>query len=310
MKIAKYVIVGVLALSMVAGMVACGTATQVDNATTEATTADDAAEATSNEAADETKDDSTEEDKAEEQSEETSEEKAEKDSTEPATKDFEETTTEQPDETVDPENIVEVGEWSVNDAKSGSAVGISKDIGTSFEKAVKDADSDYEPIAVIGIQETDEGTNYKVLCHIDAPDGSKFVYVMYNDNDGESTFIDKEILDLKEMSETVDSMGTPRNSKTGYSVYVDDSASDLGNLKDLFTEYTSASAATCSYTPKAVLGSKTLDDGTTDYAILCTRTLFNNKKGDKIDYGIAFLHVGESRADTFMRQVHLLNLSE
>ena len=50
-------------------------------------------------------------------------------------------------------------------------------------------------------------------------------------------------------------------------------------------------------------------DGTVDYAILCTRNL-TNKNGEKLDCGIAFLHVGETRGDTFMRQVHLFDFFE
>ena len=216
--------------------------------------------------------------------------------------------------TAEEETTAEVttDQWSVNDAAGGIAVGVFDDTKIIFAEATKSEKVDYEPLALIGTQETEDGTNYKVLCYVDSDDYAKLIYLTINDSADEDTkasIVEKEELDLEEMATTVNSMGTPRNADSGYTIFENGVKSDLGDLKELFTEYTSASSATCYYTPKAVLGVKTLEDGTTDYAILCTRTLFSKTKSDKIDYGIAFLHVGATRGDTFMRQVHLLDLS-
>lgn len=208
---------------------------------------------------------------------------------------------------------VVVGQWAVNDAADAVAVGVFDDARTICAEATKNADIEYEPLALIGTQEAETGINYKVLCYAKSPDRAKLIYLTINDDadgDEKATIVEREELDLEEMESTVNSMGTPRNADSGYTVFDNGIRSDLGELKDLFVEYTSASAATCSYTPKAILGSKELEDGTTDYAILCTRTLSNKTKGDKTDYGIAFLHVGATRGDTYMKQVHLLDLSK
>ena len=183
------------------------------------------------------------------------------------------------------------------------------------------------------------GTNYKILCYVGASDKKEksgaaiianedgntsvskldlfeegtLVYLTIYDSLEEkekAVITEQSVLDLQQMSETVNSMGTPRGLVGGYSAFDDGSESELGDIKDLFKEYTSASAATCSYIPKAILGSKELEDRTTDYAILCTRTLSNKTKGDKVDVGIAFLHVGATKGDTYMRQIHLLDLSK
>ena len=208
---------------------------------------------------------------------------------------------------------IAIDQWVVNAAADAVAVSVFDEVKTIYAEATKNADIDYEPLVLIGTQEAETGINYKILCYADAPDQARLVYLTINDDaddDKGATIVDKEELDLEEMETTVNSMGTPRNADSGYTVFENGIRSDLGTLKDLFTEYTSASAATCSYIPKAILGSKELEDRTTDYAILCTRTLSNKTKGDKVDVGIAFLHVGATKGDTYMRQIHLLDLSK
>ncbi len=324
MKIAKYIIVGVLALSMLAGMVACNTAPS-SNKTTETEVSDDSKEATKNESA-EIDEDSTETD--EEKTEE-SKEDADKESEESKEETTEEATTEEEKDVTD--------KWVVSNIEDSFAVGLSGDAKEIFKEATEKSEIDYEPIALLATQVV-SGTNYKILCYVGASDkdtksgaaivadkegnasvtkldsfdeGTLVCLTIYDslDKDTKAVITEQSVLDLQHMSETVDSMGTPRGLAGGYSAFEDGSASELGEIKDLFKEYTSASAVTCSYTAKAILGSKTLEDGTTDYAILCTRTL-TNKKGEKLDYGIAFLHVGETSGDTFMRQVHLMDFSE
>ena len=313
MKIAKYIIIGVLALSMVAGMVACNTAPSVDK-TTETEVSDDSKEATKNESADVDEKFTDADEETEESKEETTEE----------------TTTEEEKDVID--------EWVANDLKDSFAVGLSDDAAKVFEEATKDSEVNYEPIALVATQVV-SGTNYKILCYVGASDKKEksgaaiianedgntsvskldlfeegtLVYLTIYDSLEEkekAVITEQSVLDLQQMSETVNSMGTPRGLVGGYSAFDDGSESELGDIKDLFKEYTSASAATCSYIPKAILGSKELEDRTTDYAILCTRTLSNKTKGDKVDVGIAFLHVGATKGDTYMRQIHLLDLSK
>ena len=313
MKIAKYIIIGVLALSMVAGMVACNTAPSVDK-TTETEVSDDSKEATKNESADVDEKFTDADEETEESKEETTEE----------------TTTEEEKDVID--------EWVANDLKDSFAVGLSDDAAKVFEEATKDSEVNYEPIALVATQVV-SGTNYKILCYVGASDkkeksgaaiianedGNTLVSKLDSFEEGTLVYLtiydsleekekavitEQSVLDLQQMSETVNSMGTPRGLVGGYSAFDDGSESELGDIKDLFKEYTSASAATCSYIPKAILGSKELEDRTTDYAILCTRTLSNKTKGDKVDVGIAFLHVGATKGDTYMRQIHLLDLSK
>lgn len=324
MKIAKYIIIGVLVLSMIAGMVACNTAPS-GNSTTETTTSEDSKEATKNESAavDEEFTDADEE-KTEEFKEET-----DKESEESKEETTEETTTEEEKDMTD--------KWIANDVKDSFAVGLSDDAAEVFEEATEGLEVNYEPIALVATQVV-SGTNYKILCYVGASDKNEksgaaiianengnasvskldsfeegtLVYLTIYDSlekDEKAVITEQSVLDLQQMSETVDSMGTPMGLVGGYSVFEDESESELGDIKDLFKEYTSASTATCSYKAKAILGSKTLEDGTIDYAVLCTRNL-TNKNGEKLDCGIAFLHVGETRSDTFMRQVHLINFSE
>ena len=323
MKIAKYMIIGVLALSMVAGMVACNTAPSVDK-TTETEISDDSKEATKNESADVDEEFTDAEEKTEESKKDT--DKKSEESKEETT---EEVTTEEEKDMTD--------KWVANDAKDSFAVGLSDDAAEVFEEATEGLEVDYEPIALVATQVV-SGTNYKILCYIGASDKTEksgaaivagedgnasvskldsfeegtLVYLTIYDSLEEkekAVITEQSVLDLQQMSETVNSMGTPRGLVGGYSAFEDEAESELGDIKDLFKEYTSASAATCSYKAKAILGSKTLEDGTVDYAILCTRNL-TNKNGEKLDCGIAFLHVGETRGDTFMRQVHLLDFSE
>lgn len=242
-----------------------------------------------------------------ESTQETSEEKTETE-TETTTSPVETETTAEEETTA--ETIM--GKWSVNNASGGIAVGVFDETKTIFAEATKSEKVEYEPLALIGTQDTEDGTNYKVLCYANSGDSTNLIYLTISDSDDEETkasIIEKEELDLEEMETTVNSMGTPRDADSGYTIFENGVKSDLAGLKELFTEYTSASSATCYYTPKAVLGVKNQEDGTTDYAILCTRTLFSKTKSDKVDYGIAFLHVGATRADTFMKQVHLLDLS-
>lgn len=324
MKIAKYIIIGVLALSMVAGMVACNTAPSVDK-TTETEISDDSKEATKNESADVDEEFTDVDEEKTEESKEDNDKESEKTKEETT----EEATTEEEKDMTD--------KWVANDTKDSFAVGLSDDAAEVFEEATEGLEVNYESIALVATQVV-SGTNYKILCYVGASDkkaesgaailanaeGNASVAKLDSFEEGTLVYLtiydsleekekavitEQSVLDLQEMSETVNSMGTPRELVGGYSAFEDETESELGDIKDLFKEYTSASAATCSYKAKAILGSKTLEDGTVDYAILCTRNL-TNKNGEKLDCGIAFLHVGETRNDTFMRQVHLLDFSE